>query len=227
MIRLVNVVEIFASIQGEGTRAGEPTVFIRLAGCLVRCAWCDTPYAFQPGVRMSLQQVLETASRYGVQAACVTGGEPMGQKETPALLASLERAGYDVTLMTSGHFSLARVPESVRKVVDIKTPWAHLEQAPSGVAPDEAPPHLHPDTLGCLTRHDEAKFTIRGRAEFDWAVRFADREGLWSRVGAVLIGPVWRALDPAVLADWVLESRRPIRLNLQWHKVLWGDDTRR
>ncbi len=222
----MTVFEIFASLQGEGRRAGEPTAFVRLAGCNLRCAWCDTAYAWSGGTPMTVAEVVVAARRLGLPRACVTGGEPLLDPDTPALLHALIGAGLGVTLMTNGSLPLDPVPAAVHKVVDIKSPWAHSPGVPSGLL-DLPPTQFHRGNLALLTPGDDVKFVVRDRTEFDWAVGFADREGLFQRVGAVFVGPAWGLLDPALLADWVLASGRPVRLHLQWHKVLWGPDTRR
>ncbi len=222
----MRVAEVFASLQGEGRRAGEPTAFVRLAGCNLRCAWCDTSDAWEGGTAMTVADVVEAVRRLCLPWTCVTGGEPMLDPETPTLIRALQGAGLGVTLMTNGSLPLDRLPDAVHKVVDIKSPWSHLADAPESLA-DLPPAHLAPRNLALLTRDDDVKFVVRSRAEFDWALGFADREGLFGRVGAVFVGPAWGLLDPAVLAEWVLASRRPLRLHMQLHKVLWGAETRR
>ncbi len=222
----MTVAEVFPSLQGEGRRAGEPTAFVRLAGCNLRCSWCDTTHAWSGGTPMTVAEVVEAALGLGLPRACVTGGEPLLDPETPALLAALLDAGLHVTLMTNGSLPLDPVPAAVHKVVDIKSPWAHSPGVPP--APLEPPPpHFHRGNLALLTPDDDVKFVVRDRTEFDWALRFADREALYERAGAVFVGPAFGLLDPALLAEWVLASRRPLRLHLQLHKVLWGPDTRR
>lgn len=222
----MTVSEIFASLQGEGRRAGEATVFVRLAGCNLRCAWCDTSHAWTGGTPMTVADVRRAVLDFGLPRACVTGGEPLLDPETPALLSDLLDAGLGVTLMTNGSLPLDPVPAGVHKVLDIKTPWSHSAAVPEAPA-DLPPPHLRMDNLGLLTPGDDVKFVVRNRVEFDWALRFADCQDLYGRAGTVFVGPAWGLLDPTVLAEWVLASRRPVRLHLQWHKVLWGGETRR
>lgn len=222
----MNIAEVFVSLQGEGRRVGEPTTFVRVAGCNLRCAWCDTSYAWFGGSPIPVDDLVKTIRDLAIPRVCVTGGEPLLDPETPRLLRTLLDAGLAVTLMTNGSLSLRFVPRAVHKVVDIKTPWAHAVEAPSEPL-DLSPPHLDLDNLSLLTAEDDVKFVVRCRAEFDWVVRFADRMDLYAMVGVVFVGPAWGLLDPALLAQWVLAARRPIRLHLQWHKVLWGPETRR
>ncbi|NOZ01519.1 MAG: radical SAM protein [Deltaproteobacteria bacterium] len=221
----MNVFEIFASIQGESTRAGEATVFVRLAGCNLDCAWCDTPLARTgAGTSMGMERIIKEALAPGLPQVCVTGGEPLLQKETPELLNRLVASGRTTVLMTNGSLPFGRVPEGVVKVVDIKTPWVH-DNPPETSDALMRPPHFPESNLGLLGPMDEVKFVVRSRAEFEWICEWSRSMGLFDRVAAVLVGPVWGELDPGVLVDWMIEARLPLRLNLQWHKIIWGEDT--
>ncbi|MBL6975548.1 MAG: radical SAM protein [Deltaproteobacteria bacterium] len=220
------VSEIFESIQGESTRCGEPTVFVRLAGCNLDCHWCDTRHARDGGMDMTAEDVLERALAPGIGQVCVTGGEPLFQADTPDLLEALLTADRTTVLMTNGSLPMDRVPEAVFKVVDVKTPWSH-GTAPGDVDEHRPPPHFLDHNLSYLGRGDEVKFVVRNRAEFQWATDWARHAGLFQKVHAVLVGPAWGELDPATLVEWMRESGLPLRLNLQWHKFIWGSDTTR
>lgn len=222
----MRIAETFRSIQGETTRAGEPCVFVRLAGCPLRCHWCDTAWARSGGgTERTVAEVLQ-AVEVRTRLVCITGGEPLAQREVPMLARALLDAGHDVQVLTSGARSLAGLPAGVEKVVDVKTPWVHQAEGPDASG-DEPAPHFLASNLARLSSRDEVKFVVRTRAEFDWAVRWADRSGLFQAVRAVLVGAAWGRVGAGTVADWILDSGRPIRLNLQWHKVLWGEGTRR
>jgi 7-carboxy-7-deazaguanine synthase len=223
----MKVAELFRSIQGETTRAGEVAAFVRLAGCNLRCAWCDTPHARTGGRAMSVEAVMAEVARLGpARLACVTGGEPLLQPSASALVSALLASGRDVQVMTNGSVPLDRVPAGASRVVDVKSPWAHDPGAPEAPGPLADPPHLLPSNLDLLGPADEARFVVRSRAEFDWAARWAVSAGLFDRVGAVLVAPAWGALEPATLAAWILDAGLPLRLNLQVHKLVWGEGTR-
>ena len=223
----MKVAEVFRSLQGETTRAGEPAVFVRLAGCNLACAWCDTAHAQSGGHPMSIDDVLARVRALPPTAlACVTGGEPMIQGEAPDLLAALLGSGHDVQLMTNGSVALDRVPPGVSRVVDVKSPWAHRGDLPPAGGPIIEPPHLLRSNIDLLGPADEVKVVVRTRPEFDWAAGWLESSGLFGRVRAVLVAPSWGQLEPSILADWVLASGLPIRLNLQVHKVLWGGETK-
>jgi 7-carboxy-7-deazaguanine synthase len=231
----MRIVETFRSIQGEGTWAGCPCIFVRLGGCNLRCAWCDTPYAQgDDGTEQTVAQVVESALALGSGPVCVTGGEPLVQASTPDLVRALIAAGRNVQVMTNGTIPLTSLPREATLVVDVKTPWSGESsemQGAGGRAPDRfdlpQPRDFHRDNLAWLSRRDEVKFVVRDRREFEWAALWAEKHGLFDRVGAVLVGAAWGELETGVLADWILESRLPLRLNLQWHKLLWGGGTRR
>lgn len=223
----MRVVEVFRSIQGETTRAGEPCAFVRLAGCPIRCAWCDTRYAWDGGREASVEDVVERVLALGQRVACVTGGEPLASPDAPVLLRALLAAGHDVVLMTSGAMPLGEVPPGVSIVADVKSPWVHEPMAPNDPRPGASPPHFLASNVKRLGRADEVKFVVRSRVEFDWACAWASSVGLFDRVRAVLVGPAFGLIDAADVAEWVLDSRLPLRLNIQVHKLLWGEGTRR
>ncbi len=224
----MRVIEVFRSIQGEGTRAGEPCAFVRLAGCNLRCAWCDTEHARGGGTEVTTADLANRIGAMRTRLACITGGEPLIQADTPLLVSRLLDAGHDVQVMTNGSLSLAELDPRATRVIDVKSPWSNDAVVPTGHPLPPLPPiGFDSANLDRLTTRDEAKFVARDRAEFDWFVDWSDRVLLHQRVGTVSIGPAWGALVPGTLADWILASGRPFRLNVQLHKLIWGADTRR
>lgn len=206
----VRVTEIFLSVQGESLAQGLPTVFVRLTGCPLRCRYCDTAYAFTGGRRLALDEVLAEVARLGTRWVTVTGGEPLAQPGCLPLLARLCDAGHEVSLETSGALDVSGVDPRVVKVMDIKTPG-------SGESHRNRWENLHH-----LGPRDQIKVVVRDRADYEWA-----REVIRSRRLAerwpVLLSPSHGELDPAELAEWILADRLPVRLQLQLHKLLWGD----
>ena len=207
---LLRVSEIFASLQGESTTVGVPTVFVRLTGCPLRCRWCDTAYAFSGGERLTIDEILARVSDLGLPEVCVTGGEPLAQAACRDLLTALADAGHRVSLETSGALSIAGLDPRVRCVMDLKAPGS-----------GEADKNLW-DNLDHLRPHDEVKFVLAGRADYDWAKDVLERHGL-ARRATVLFSPVTGELAPSTLADWIVADRLPVRFHLQLHKILWGD----
>lgn len=208
-IRL-KLTEIFLSIQGEADAVGWPTVFVRLTGCPLRCQYCDTAYAFTGGEWFTLEQVLEAVAAHGVRHVCVTGGEPLAQKACLPLLASLCDAGYRVSLETSGAIDVSPVDERVTRVVDIKTPDSS-ESARNRM-----------ENLQLLRPDEQVKFVICSRADFDWACDLVRKESLDARC-TVLFSPSHGQVEPRDLAQWILDTRAPVRLQVQLHKFLWGN----
>jgi 7-carboxy-7-deazaguanine synthase len=213
-LSVLTVNEIFHSIQGESSYAGQPCVFVRLTACDLRCAWCDTPYSFHEGTKMSLDDVVAAVERTGCPLVEVTGGEPLLQKEVYPLMERLVGAGKRVLLETGGHRSIEHVPPSVTIVMDVKCPGS-----------GEAARH-DPDNLARVRPHDEVKFVIRDRADYDFAREVVQREGLAGRVAAVHFSPVHGVMDPKTLSEWVLGDRLPVRVQLQLHKYIWSPETR-
>jgi len=211
---MLTVFEIYPSIQGESTHAGRPCVFVRLAACDLRCSWCDTPYAFTGGQKMAVEDVLARVDALAVPLVELTGGEPLLQKEAIPLMAGLLDAGHEVLLETGGHISVAEVPTSVVRIVDVKCPG-------SGEAA-----RMHWPNLDLLQPHDEVKFVLSDRADYDYARDVEARHGLAARVAAVLFSPVHGVLDPQALAAWILEDHLAVRLQLQLHKYIWTPETR-
>lgn len=207
----LRVTEIFHSLQGESTRAGLPTVFVRLTGCPLRCAWCDTDYAFSGGEAMTLGDVLIEVARHGAHHVCVTGGEPLAQKACLPLLAALCDAGYAVSLETSGALDISQVDPRVSRVMDLKAP-----------ASGEAERN-HWENLALLTGHDELKIVLADEADYAWAKSVLAARRL-DAICPVLLSPVAGRLDPKQLAEWVLRDRLPVRVQLQLHKLIWGTE---
>jgi len=210
----LTVSEIFFSLQGETSRTGLPTVFIRLAGCPLRCAWCDTKYAFSGGEIFSINEILEEAARYKTAYVCVTGGEPLAQKNCLALLDALCAAGFDVSLETSGALDISPVNSRVSRIVDLKAPGS-----------GECAKNLW-QNIACLTPHDELKFVIQDRKDYEWAskILFDHYPVLLEKNIPILFSPVQEMLEPLKLAEWILEDRLPVRFQLQLHKELWGNE---
>jgi 7-carboxy-7-deazaguanine synthase len=211
---MLTINEIFHSIQGESTHAGRPCVFVRLTACDLRCSWCDTPYAFHEGRKMTMEEILARVDAYGCTLVEITGGEPLLQRDVYPLIDALLERGHEVLLETGGHHSIAQVPEQVRRIVDVKCPG-------SGEAARN-----HWPNLDALRAHDEVKFVIRDRADYEYARDVVKRHDLPPRVAAVLFSPVHGVLAPVDLAAWILQDRLPVRLQLQAHKYIWGADVR-
>jgi 7-carboxy-7-deazaguanine synthase len=206
----VRITEIFASIQGESTRVGLPTVFVRLTGCPLRCSWCDTEYAFQGGERRDLDDILATIAGLGIRHICVTGGEPLAQKGCLPLLTALCDAGYSVSLETSGALDIAPVDPRVSRIMDLKAPGS------GEVARNRW------DNLPHLTAQDEIKIVLADDADYAWAKAQIALHRLAERC-TVLLSPVQGKLDPTTLAEWIVRDRLPVRFQLQLHKILWND----
>ncbi len=207
----LRVTEIFLSLQGEARESGYPTIFIRLTGCPLRCLWCDTAYAFTGGERLSTATILERVAAYGVSRVCVTGGEPLAQKETPGLLAELADRGFQVSLETSGALPVEGIDPRVSRVVDLKPPGSG-EMAKNRY-----------ENLVCLGPRDQVKCVISNREDYEWARAAVERYGLAGRL-EVLFSPVYGQLEARDLAEWILADRLPVRFQIQLHKILWGEE---
>ena len=211
---MLTVNEIFFSIQGESSYAGRPCIFVRLTGCDLRCAWCDTPYAFDAGKKESVEAVVSAVNGYGCSLVEITGGEPLLQGDVYSLMRALLAEGKTVLLETGGHIDISNVPQAVVKVVDVKCPGSG-EARRNDLA-----------NLDRLASHDEVKFVIGDRADYEFARTVVHEHALADRCAAVLFSPVHRALDPERLSEWVLSDRLPVRVQVQLHKYLWGDEAR-
>lgn len=209
MTRL-KITEIFLSLQGEARSVGWPTVFVRLTGCPLRCQYCDTAYAFHGGEWKTLDEILDRVRELGVRHVCVTGGEPLAQKACIDLLKALCDAGYVVSLETSGALDVSTVDSRVSRVVDLKTPGS-----------GEASRNLL-ENLPLLTKHDQIKFVICNRQDYDWARQMLGTHQLPERC-EVLFSPSHTQLPACELADWIVADRLPVRFQLQLHKQLWGN----
>jgi 7-carboxy-7-deazaguanine synthase len=211
---MLTINEIFFSVQGESTSAGRPCVFVRLTACDLRCSWCDTAYAFYEGAKRTLDDVLQEVERFDCPLVEVTGGEPLLQEDVYPLMESLVARGKTVLLETGGHRSTSRVPSGVITILDVKCPgsgesarncWENLA-------------HARP--------HDEVKFVIKDRADYEYAREVISSRSLAGRVAAIHLSPVHGVLDPKTLSEWVLADRLPARVQLQLHKYIWSPDTR-
>lgn len=206
----LRISEIFHSIQGEADAVGWPTVFIRLTGCPLRCAWCDTAYAFEGGQWRALDDILEEVRQYAARHVCVTGGEPLAQKRCLELLTRLCDTGYETSLETSGALDISQIDPRVRRVMDLKAPGS-----------GETARNLW-SNLDHLTPRDQIKFVLADRADYDWAAAVLGERALHERC-TVLFSPVYGQLEPCVLAEWILADHLPVRLQIQLHKYLWGE----
>ena len=211
---MLTVNEIFHSIQGESTYAGRRCVFVRLTACDLRCSWCDTPYAFHEGRKMSLDDILAEVERHDCDIVELTGGEPLLQKDVYPLMQQLLDRGRTVLVETGGHISLEQVPPAVHTIMDVKCPGSGEAHTTDW------------ENLNRLDANDEVKFVIKDRADYDYACDVLRRHPLHDRVAAVLFSPVHGVLDPKTLSEWVLADRLPVRLQLQVHKYIWSPDTR-
>jgi len=204
----LNITEIFYSLQGEAKEVGIPTVFVRLTGCPLRCNYCDTAYAFKGNNPLSIESIMEQVAKYNTHYVCVTGGEPMAQSNCLILLDTLIEAGYKVSMETSGSIDISPVNKKVSVVMDLKTP-SSTEQSQNRY-----------ENIALLESKDQLKFVIASRSDFDWCCSILESYDVLSDV---LFSPVYENLKPVDLADWILEKQLNVRLQVQLHKLLWGD----
>lgn len=208
----LRITEIFHSLQGETTTVGLPTVFVRLTGCPLRCGYCDTAYAFEGGEKMAIQDILDTVADYKTDYITVTGGEPLAQPQCIELLQQLCDLGYRVSLETSGAMPVEEVDPRVIKIVDLKTPGS-----------GEVSRNLY-ENINYLQPEDEVKFVICNRQDYDWSCMQIDQLRLRDTGSEILFSPSQGELAPALLAQWILEDKLRVRMQLQTHKVIWGDE---
>ncbi|TAJ09920.1 MAG: radical SAM protein [Nitrospirae bacterium] len=209
----MRITEIFHSIQGESSYAGQSCVFVRLTGCPLRCTWCDSEYTFSGGIDMPLEAVLAKVKAYGCPLVEVTGGEPLHQPEAFTLVTRLCDEGYEVLVETSGAIDTAPLDRRAHVILDVKCPGSGMLD------------RMHWPNLARLTKQDEAKFVIKDRADYDWACGIVKQYDLAARC-TVLFAPVFGELDPQHLAEWILADRLPVRFQLQLHKFIWAPDMR-
>jgi len=207
----LRITEIFHSLQGETSTVGLPTVFVRLTGCPLRCGYCDTEYAFYGGEKWSQADILNEVESYKASYVTVTGGEPLAQKNSIELLTALCDKGYQVSLETSGAMDVSAVDSRVIKVVDLKTPGSK-----------EVEKNLY-ENIALLNAQDQVKFVICNRADYEWARFKIDEYDLFSKVSEILFSPSFGELEAAELAQWVLDDKLRVRVQVQLHKLLWGD----
>lgn len=204
---MLKVNEIYASIQGESSHTGLPCVFVRLTGCNLRCSWCDTAYAFHEGRELSLEEVVQQVETFSLPLVEITGGEPLMQEDVYPLMEALLEKGYKVMLETGGAIPIDRVPETVIKIVDIKCPGSGEDKK------------NHLQNLEFLSEHDELKFVLLDRADYEWS---RDLLKSINPTNQILFSPVYDKLDLKDLSQWILEDKLPVRLQTQLHKVIWS-----
>lgn len=205
----LNITEIFYSLQGEAREVGLPTVFIRLTGCPLRCSYCDTEYAFKGNNLLSIDEIMAKVKQYSTPYICVTGGEPLAQINCHILLDTLVKEGCLVSLETSGSIDVGEVNPAVSIVMDVKTPSSN-----------ESHQNLY-DNIEKLQTKDQLKFVIGSRQDFDWSVDIMTQ---YPTTAGVLFSPVFDQVSPTQLADWILDKQLNVRMQVQMHKLLWGDE---
>jgi 7-carboxy-7-deazaguanine synthase len=212
-----NISEIFYSIQGEGTRAGMPCIFIRLQGCKLRCSWCDTPYALQISKienMMTGQEIIDKILEFNCKFIEFTGGEPLEQPLVNELAAYFIKNNYIVAYETAGYLSVKDIPSEAVKIIDFKAPGSKMEKQNNF------------DNINYLTKNDEVKFVLTDRNDYEWAVDLITKNDLYSKVGAILFSPVFDKLSYLQLAEWILQDNLDVRMQIQMHKHIWHPNTR-
>jgi 7-carboxy-7-deazaguanine synthase len=209
---MIKINEIYLSVQGESTHTGLPCIFIRLTGCNLRCSWCDTAYAFHEGKNMSIDEILQKVENFGIHLVEITGGEPLMQDNVYTLMRRLIENGYKVMLETGGSISLERVPKDVIKIMDLKCPGSG-EQEKNNL-----------DNLKLLAPHDEVKFVILDKKDYEWSRDIIKRYKI-NETAHILLSPVFDKLELKEMVKWILEDRLPVRLQTQLHKIIWDKNT--
>ena len=209
---MIKINEIYLSVQGESTHTGLPCIFIRLTGCNLRCSWCDTAYAFHEGKNMSIDEILQKVENFGIHLVEITGGEPLMQDNVYTLMRRLIKKGYKVMLETGGSISLERVPKDVIKIMDLKCPGSG-EQEKNNL-----------DNLKLLAPHDEVKFVILDRKDYEWSRDIIEKFKI-NETAHILLSPVFDKLELKEMVKWILEDRLPVRLQTQLHKIIWSKNT--
>jgi 7-carboxy-7-deazaguanine synthase len=208
---MLKICEVFKSIQGESSCSGRICSFVRLAGCNLRCRWCDTAYAWEGGTDRTAGSIVSEAKAHGTSLVEITGGEPLLQPETPLLCEMFIEAGYTVLVETNGSIDISPVPPRVIRIVDIKTPSSGHENS------------FLDENYRALRLIDECKFVISDRIDFDWSMDIVRKKNLNTIVSNVIFSPVVKACVPDQLAEWIIEEKAPVRLGIQLHKIIWGD----
>jgi len=205
--------EIFKSIQGETSYAGLPCVFIRIMGCNLRCGYCDTTYAYENGTEMPIDSILESIAGFKSRLVCVTGGEPLSNKDTPLLIKELLDKNYLVLVETNGSYDIRTIPQKAIKIMDIKCPDSNMSHL------------MHWQNINYLTKLDEVKFVLNSRNDYDWTKEVINKYHL-SKVTNVLIGTAFGSIPPKSVVQWILEDNLDVRFQLQLHKYIWEPQTR-
>ena len=208
---ILRVNEVFYSIQGESSRAGEPCVFVRMTGCGLRCTYCDTEYAFYEGTDFSIGEIIEKVESFDCKLVELTGGEPLEQEGVYSLIDEHLQKGFDVMIETGGHIDISRVDHRVKRIVDLKTPSSGMMK------------RNRYENINQLTKHDEVKFVIGSREDYEWSHEQVSKYDLNKRVAAVLFSPVHGDMSNADMASWILEDRLSVRLQTQLHKLIWPE----
>lgn len=205
--------EIFKSIQGETSYAGLPCIFIRITGCNLRCRYCDTPYAYEDGTEMPITSILDTIADFKLKLVCITGGEPLSNKDTPLLIKELLSKNYTVLVETNGSYDIRTVPQKAIKIMDIKCPDSDMSHS------------MHWQNINYLTKLDEVKFVLSSRKDYEWIKEVIHKYNL-SEITNVLIGTVFGAISQELVVQWILEDNLDVRFQLQLHKYIWEPQTR-
>ena len=212
-MRKIKIHEIYRSVQGESTHVGRPCTFIRTSGCKLRCTWCDTAHAYHDGSWMDIDSIVNQVRELNVTLVEITGGEPMEQELISELMQDLLDEDFEVLLETGGHILCDKVPTKVRKIIDMKCPASKMDRKNNY------------GNLELLHSHDEVKFVIQDRNDFDWSVNLVERYDL-SKRATVLFSPVHGLMSPSLLVEWILASGIDVRFQIQMHKVIWDPEAR-